>query len=87
MNANSKKIVAAVPGMHVSPAKQTVAMRDYQENVITGQTQRTKWSLCAAMLRRPQNKTSVGEWIPVPYKHGFAFSGFFIKLMYFAVQS
>ena len=37
-------------------------MRDYQESVTIGQTdtrtdrRRTKWSLCAAMLRRRHNK-------------------------------
>ena len=36
-----------------------IAMLDYQESVTTGQTdrRRTKWSLCAAMLRRRHNKT------------------------------
>ena len=39
-----------------------IAMRDYQESVITGQMDRqidrrwTKWSLCAAMLRRQHKK-------------------------------
>ena len=50
--------------MHVSPAKHSYGMRDYQESVTTGQTdrrtdrRRTKWSLCAAMLRRRHNKLS-----------------------------
>ena len=39
-----------------------LAMRDYQKSVTTGQThrhtdgQRTKWSLCAAILRRRHNR-------------------------------
>ena len=38
-----------------------IAMRDYQESVTTGQTDRcrTKWSLCAAMLCRRHKKESV----------------------------
>ena len=65
-----KNIVAAFRGMHVSPAKHTVAMREYhQESVTTGQTDgqtdrpRTEWSLCAAMLRRRHNDLNI-TWCP-----------------------
>ena len=62
-------IVAAFPGMHVLPAKHsyvwlprkcdyrtdTHTQTDRQTDVLTDR-HRTKWSLCAAMLRRQHNK-------------------------------
>ena len=57
-------IVAAFRGMHVSPAKHSYAWLwrkcDYRTDKHTHahtDRRRTKWSLCAAMLRRQHNKT------------------------------
>ena len=66
-------IVAAFRGMHVSPAKHSYCMGDYQESVTTGQThtdrRRTKWSLCAAAMlrRRHKNETEVLRWHAIGY--------------------
>ena len=60
-------IVVAFPGMHVSPAKHSYAwlprMCDYRTDRQTyiqtdrhTDRRRTKWSLCAAMLRNRHNK-------------------------------
>ena len=53
------KIVAAFRGMHLSPTKQSYVWLpkkcDYRTDTRTDRHQ-TKWSLCAAMLRRWHNK-------------------------------
>ena len=61
--SDTKNIVAAFRGMHVSPAKHSYAWLprkiDYGTDTLTdGWTdiRRTKWSLCAAMLRRRHQK-------------------------------
>ena len=74
-------IVAALRGMHVSPAKHSSTKnQDYQESVTTRQTDRrtdrrwTKWSLCAAILRRWHKNQS---W-PVHSKHNYTVDSFII---------
>ena len=61
-------IVAAFRGMHVSPAKHNYAWLprkcDYRTDTRTHiwtDRRRTKWSLCATMLRRRHNKTLTGK--------------------------
>ena len=67
-NDNNKNIVAAFREMHVSPAKHSYARPprkcDYRTDTQTDRQtdrRRTKWSLCAAMLRRRHNKTAFGS--------------------------
>ena len=59
-----EKIVAAVQGMHVSPAKHSYAWLpikcDYWTDRLTDR-RRTKWSPCAAMLRKATQKL----WMPL----------------------
>ena len=68
---NIKNIVTAFRGMHVSPAKHSYAWlprkRDYGTDARTHRQtdgridrRRTKWSLCAAMLRR-RHKNWLGQ--------------------------
>ena len=69
--SQTQNIVAAFQGMHVSPAKHSFAwlskmwLSDRQTHTLTHTDRRqTKWSLCAAMLRRRHNKIEPTWKIP-----------------------